>query len=97
MEEINKSLKEWQKTRRKLTVKFLSVKETLQDLKIQIKGIKKMQCEVILEMENLENQTGTKEAINSNRIQELEFLRHWTYNRRNRLISKRKWKNLKSP
>jgi hypothetical protein len=42
--------------------------KTVQDLKIEIKGIKKSQTETTLEIENLEKRTGIKDANNTNRI-----------------------------
>jgi hypothetical protein len=46
--------------------------ETVQDLKIEIKAIKKTKIEEILEMKNFEIQTGTTGADFANGIQELE-------------------------
>jgi hypothetical protein len=46
--------------------------KTAQDLKMEIKIIKKTQTEGILEMENLSNQTGTTDTNISNQIQEME-------------------------
>ena len=48
------------------------MKETVQDLKIEIEVIKKTQTERTLEMENLGKRTGTTETSITNRIQEIE-------------------------
>jgi hypothetical protein len=44
---------------------------TNQDLKMEIKAIKKSQREMTLEMENLEKRLGVSDATISNRIQEI--------------------------
>ncbi|KAL6089662.1 hypothetical protein STEG23_012666 [Scotinomys teguina] len=48
------------------------MKETVQDLKIEIKTIKKTQTEGRLQIENLTKRTGTTDARISNRMQEME-------------------------
>ena len=46
--------------------------KTVQDLKIEIEAIKKIQTEGILEMENLGKCTGTTNTSITNRKQEME-------------------------
>ncbi|KAL6084520.1 hypothetical protein STEG23_004211 [Scotinomys teguina] len=48
------------------------MKEIVQDLKIKIKTIKKVQTEGSLEMENLTKLTGTTDTSTTNRMQEME-------------------------
>ena len=48
------------------------MKETVQDLKTEIKVIKKTQTEGILDMENMGKQIGTTKRSITNRIQEIE-------------------------
>ena len=66
---MNKSLKECQE---KTNKQLKEMNETVQDLKIEIKAIKKTKIEEILEMKNFEIQTGTTGADFANGIQELE-------------------------
>lgn len=46
--------------------------KTLQDLKMEIKAIKKAQTEEILELENIGKRTGAIDSSLTNRIQEVE-------------------------
>ena len=46
--------------------------KTFQDLKLEIKTIKKSQMEVTLEMDNSRKRTGTTEVSITNRIQEMK-------------------------
>jgi predicted nucleic acid-binding Zn-ribbon protein len=46
--------------------------KTIQDLKIEVETIKKIQRETILDIENLRKKLGTIDASISNRIQEIE-------------------------
>ena len=46
--------------------------KTFQDLKMEIKTIKKSQVEVTLEMDNSRKRTGTTEVSITNRIQEMK-------------------------
>jgi BMFP domain-containing protein YqiC len=68
-EETDKSLKEIQEN----TIKQLKeINKTVQDLKMDIEVIKKIQSKGILEVEKLGKRTRTTNASITNRIQELE-------------------------
>ncbi|KAL6046108.1 hypothetical protein STEG23_023652 [Scotinomys teguina] len=78
-EEIKNSLKELEeKTNKKIGRKqsqekaIKQMKETVQNLKIEIETIKKTQTEGRLERENLTKQTGTTDKSITNRMQEME-------------------------
>ena len=68
-EEMNKSLKEIQENTFK---QVKDMNKTVQDLKIQIDAINKIQTEGILKMENLGKRIGTTDESITNRIQEME-------------------------
>jgi hypothetical protein len=67
--EMNKSLKEIQENTFK---QVKDMNKTVQDLKIQIDAINKIQTEGILKMENLGKRIGTTDESITNRIQEME-------------------------
>ncbi|KAL6036989.1 hypothetical protein STEG23_033523 [Scotinomys teguina] len=72
-EEMKNSLKELEeKTNKKLEENKESQEKAIQDLKIEIKTIKKTQSEGRLEIENLTKQTGTTDTSITNRIHEIE-------------------------
>ena len=50
----------------------MELNKTMQDLKMEVETIKKTQRKTTLEIENLGNESGTIDAIISNRIQETE-------------------------
>ncbi|KAL6081948.1 hypothetical protein STEG23_002202 [Scotinomys teguina] len=78
-EEMKNSLKELEEQTKKLEENKESqekaikqMKETVQDLKIEIQTIKKIQSEGRLEIENLTKRTGTTDTSITNRMQEME-------------------------
>jgi predicted nucleic acid-binding Zn-ribbon protein len=67
--EMNNSLKEIQENT------YNQVKElnkTIQDLKMEVKTVKKSQRDTTLKIESLEKKSGAKDASINNRIQEVE-------------------------
>ena len=50
----------------------MELNKTIQDLKMEVKTIKKTQRETTLEIENLGKKSGTIDVRISNRIQEME-------------------------
>ena len=68
-EETQKSLKELQEN---TTKQVKELNKTIQDLKIEIKTIKKPQREITLELKNLGKRTGVIDASIINRMQEIE-------------------------
>jgi predicted nucleic acid-binding Zn-ribbon protein len=50
----------------------MELNKTMQDLKREVETIKKTQSETTLEIETLGKKSGTIDASNSNRIQEME-------------------------
>jgi chromosome segregation ATPase len=68
-EETQKSLKKLQEN---TTKQEKEMNKTIQDLKMEIETIKKLQRETTLELENLEKRSGVIDASITNRIQEIE-------------------------
>jgi predicted nucleic acid-binding Zn-ribbon protein len=68
-EEKQKSLKELEEN---TTKQVEQLNNTIQDLKMEIKTIKKSQRETTLEIENLRKRSGVIDASITNRIQEIE-------------------------
>ena len=64
-EKMNNSLKEIQEN---IIKQVKKMNKTVQDLKMEIEAIKKIQTEGILEMENLGKRTGTIDSVITNRI-----------------------------
>jgi predicted nucleic acid-binding Zn-ribbon protein len=50
----------------------MELNKTIQDLKMEVETMKKSQKETTLEMETLENKSGTIDSSISNKIQEIE-------------------------
>ena len=81
-EEIKNSLKNWRKDKQKNGKKSINqekksrknkqVKETAQDLKIEIEAIKKTKTKGILKMENWAKWTVNTDVTITNRVQEME-------------------------
>jgi phage shock protein A len=67
--EVQKSLKDLQE---KMTKQVMEMNKTIQDLKWEVDTIKKTQSEAMLVIETLGKKSGTIDASNHNRIQEME-------------------------
>lgn len=89
-EEVNKFLKENQYKKKQTNKQADKGNYSHQKMKIEL--IKKTQMEGILGMENLDKITETTDESITNTIQEMEEkIKVWRYDRRNRLISQRKY------
>jgi chromosome segregation ATPase len=73
VEALKKETHKFLKERQESAIKQIKkLNKTIQDLKIEIESLKKIQRETALKMENLGKRTGVTDANITNRIQEIE-------------------------